>query len=244
MVKISRRLQTAAALVSEGTVLADVGTDHGYIPLYLLEQGKIKRAVAMDINKGPLARAKEHITQYGMEQYIETRLSDGVAGLQPHEVDSILIAGMGGGLVMHILKEGEAVCKAAKELILQPQSELCQVRRFLAEEGYVTEAEEMVLEDGKYYPMMRVHWEEQERSVEWQENGEELLRQETCDIYGRLLLERKHPVLREFLQKEQQIYAGILENLKKQPQTDQITLRAAEIEAALKRNREAFTYYE
>lgn len=81
MVKISRRLQTAA-LVSEGTVLADVGTDHGYIPLYLLEQGKIKRAVAMDINKGPLARAKEHITQYGMEQYIETRLSDGVAGLR------------------------------------------------------------------------------------------------------------------------------------------------------------------
>ena len=157
MVKISDRLKTAASLIREGAVLADVGTDHGYVPIYLLEQKKIKSAIAMDINKGPLERAREHIHLYGMDAYIQTRLSDGVAALEKGEADSILVAGMGGGLVMHILEEGKDICQAAGELILQPQSELCSVREYLAENGYVTEAERMVFEDGKYYPMMRVH---------------------------------------------------------------------------------------
>ena len=102
MVKISDRLKTAASLIREGAVLADVGTDHGYVPIYLLEQKKIKSAIAMDINKGPLERAREHIHLYGMDAYIQTRLSDGVAALEKGEADSILIAGMGGGLVMHL----------------------------------------------------------------------------------------------------------------------------------------------
>ena len=156
MVKISDRLKTAASLIREGAVLADVGTDHGYVPIYLLEQKKIKSAIAMDINKGPLERAREHIHLYGMDAYIQTRLSDGVAALEKGEADSILVAGMGGGLVMHILEEGKDICQAAGELILQPQSELCSVREYLAENGYVTEAERMVFEDGKYYPMMRL----------------------------------------------------------------------------------------
>mgnify|MGYP000525545490 CR=1 FL=1 len=120
MVKISDRLKTAASLIREGAVLADVGTDHGYVPIYLLEQKKIKSAIAMDINKGPLERAREHIHLYGMDAYIQTRLSDGVAALEKGEADSILVAGMGGGLVMHILEEGKDICQAAGELILHP----------------------------------------------------------------------------------------------------------------------------
>ena len=100
MVKISNRLMTAAALVTQGYTLADVGTDHGYIPIYLLQQKKIPAAIAMDINEGPLERAKEHIALYGLQAYIQTRLSDGVAALKPGEVEAVLIAGMGGGLVM------------------------------------------------------------------------------------------------------------------------------------------------
>ena len=124
MIKLSERLATAASLVSEGNKLADVGTDHGYVPICLVLEKKIPGAVAMDINRGPLVRAREHIRQYGLETYIQTRLSDGVAALAPGEADSILAAGMGGGLVMHILSEGQEVCRKAKELILQPQSEL------------------------------------------------------------------------------------------------------------------------
>lgn len=260
MIRISKRLTMAASLISEDGVLADVGTDHGYVPIYLVEQGKIRRAIAMDINSGPLERAREHVAQYGMEQYIETRLSDGVDALAPGEADSILIAGMGGGLVIHILTEGREVCRRAKELVLQPQSELERVRRFLAEEGYVTAAEEMIEEDGKYYPMMRVHYKPQDalkgqmakqqdvgkRRTSGQPCGED--RQEDAKLaaaylYGGLLLERQHPVLKEFLQKEQRIYEEILANLRKQPKTEQILLRTREIETALKRNMDAQTYY-
>lgn len=163
MVKISNRLMTVASLISEGNVLADVGTDHGYVPIYLMEQGKIPRAIAMDINAGPLERAKEHIAGCGMGDYIETRLSDGLEALRAGEAESILIAGMGGGLVIHILEAGEAVARSVKELVLQPQSELERVRIFLEKNGYVTDAEDMVLEDGKFYPMMRVHYAPEHR---------------------------------------------------------------------------------
>ena len=107
MIKISERLMTVASLVSRDHVLADVGTDHGYVPIYLILQGKIKKAIAMDINRGPLERAREHISLYGMGDYIETRLSDGVEALALGEADSILIAGMGGGLVIRIEQRTE-----------------------------------------------------------------------------------------------------------------------------------------
>ena len=113
MVKISERLRTAAGLIGEGERLADVGTDHGYVPIYLVERKHIPSAIAMDIRTGPLERAREHIRMYGMEDYIQTRLSDGVAALKPDEVDTILVAGMGGGLVMHILESGRAICEQA-----------------------------------------------------------------------------------------------------------------------------------
>lgn len=236
MVKISERLKTAAALVSGGKVLADVGTDHGYVPIYLLEQKKIPRAIAMDINRGPLERAKEHIRLYGMEDYIETRLSDGVAALLPGEADSILIAGMGGGLVMHILGDGEAVCRSAGELILQPQSELERVRRFLDAGGYRIETEELVKEEGKYYPMMRVHYE----PVEGKAVPE---KREVFYLYGELLLKSRHPVLLEYLEKERRLQEEIMKKLREQSRTEQIEARIMEVEHVLAQNGEALAYY-
>ena len=102
-VQISRRLKTVAGLVGLDMVLADVGCDHGYIPIYLMQKRQIPKAIAMDVNEGPLLRAKEHIQEWGLEEYIETRLSDGVKALQPGEVQSIVIAGMGGRLILKIL---------------------------------------------------------------------------------------------------------------------------------------------
>lgn len=224
---------TAAALVTQGYTLADVGTDHGYIPIYLLQQKKIPAAIAMDINEGPLERAKEHIALYGLQAYIQTRLSDGVAALKPGEVEAVLIAGMGGGLVMHILKDGEKVCQSAKELILQPQSEIEHVREFLREEGYTILAEDMVYEDGKFYPMMKVQYQG--------ENVEEL---KLSDLYGGLLLQNRHPVLKTFLEKERLIYTGIKENLAKQPASEKIRMRLAEVEDILHYNELALQFYE
>lgn len=234
MIKLSKRLTAAAALVNPCRVLADIGTDHGYVPIYLVEQGKIHRAIAMDINRGPLQRAQEHIAQYNMEGRIETRLSDGVAALAPGEAQTILIAGMGGGLAIHILLTGRAVCQKAGELILQPQSELFQVRKFLAEEGYVIREEDMVEEDGKFYPMMRISY------------GPDAVRNEetpTFLTYGRKLLEQRHPVLRTYLEKERRVFGQIESELRGQRQTEAIGLRKKEIEEAKRRNEEALSFY-
>ena len=235
MVKISNRLTTAAALVTQGYTLADVGTDHGYIPIYLLQQEKIPSAIAMDINEGPLERAKEHIALYGLQAYIQTRLSDGVAALKPGE--AVLIAGMGGGLIMHILKDGEKVCQSAKELILQPQSEIERVREFLREEGYTILAEDMVYEDGKFYPMMKVQYQGENA-----QKASEVLK--LSDLYGGLLLQNRHPVLKTFLEKEKLIYTGIKENLAKQPVSEKIRMRLAEVEDILHYNELALQFYQ
>ena len=105
-------------------------------------------------NEGPLKRAQENILQNGLEEKIETRLSDGFKALAPGEADTAVIAGMGGGLTIRILKNGMEVVRSLKECILQPQSEIDKVSTFLLGEGFSFIKEDMVEEDGKYYPMM------------------------------------------------------------------------------------------
>ena len=129
--ELSRRLRMNASFVTPGNRLADVGTDHGYIPIALRLEGVIPSALAMDINPGPLERAKEHIRQFDLETDIHTRLSDGVQALCPGEADSVLIAGMGGLLMVRILENGQGVLAGCRELVLQPQSDIRSVRAYL-----------------------------------------------------------------------------------------------------------------
>lgn len=154
--QLSKRLQAVANFVTKGNTVADIGTDHGYIPIYLCEEGITPRAIAMDINQGPLKRAEENIQLHGLNNRITTRLSDGVTALSKEESDTVIIAGMGGGLVKKILSEGTEVLKSVKEFVLQPQSELKEVREFLRENHYCIIDEDMVLDGGKYYPIMKV----------------------------------------------------------------------------------------
>lgn len=188
--ELSKRLQAVADLVSEGQIVADVGTDHGYIPIYLLETKKCEKAIAMDINKGPLLRAKEHIAEHGLNQKIQVKLSDGVKALSAGECDCVVVAGMGGALAVKIMEEGREVFKSLREFVLQPQSELAKVRQYLWENEYCVIAEDMVLEDGKFYPMMKVKSGSSNPYIQVE------LR------YGRELLMQKHPILKIFLEKE------------------------------------------
>ena len=204
MMELSKRLQAVADLVTAHYKLADIGTDHAYIPIYLTQQKKITEAVALDVNEGPLQRAEEHIRENGLEAEIETRLSNGFQALQPGEVQSAVIAGMGGGLVIRILTEGEEVVRKLEEGILQPQSEIEKVRAFLLEKGYEFLEEDMVCEDGKYYPMMK--------AVSGRTPGEIWTREE--EMFGKLLLERLHPVLYKYLQRELRIREEISGQLK------------------------------
>lgn len=222
MVQLSKRLSAVAQLVTITGILADVGTDHGYIPVYLTGKEQIKKAIAMDVNQGPLERAQEHIRQYGLENRIETRLSDGLQALKPKEVEGIVIAGMGGNLMKRILMQGEQVAHTAKELILQPQSEVMEFRKFLWESGYTIVAEDMVLEDGKYYPMMRVVYE----------NAQKEIPDVLALKYGEKLLEQKHPVLKQYLLWQKMQKEKILGNLQKNAKKD-VSSRKVEIEEEL-----------
>ena len=237
MIKLSKRMKAVAGMVTSGGVLADVGTDHGYIPIALVQREKITGAIAMDINKGPLARAQENIASAQLGDYIQTRLSDGVAALGEGEADSILIAGMGGELVIHILSEGEKVCKAASELILQPQSDIRKVREYLRLHHYKIVDEDMICEDGKYYPMMRVVNVEADEA--WMKMNEQT--RIACDIYGPLLLRNGNPVLRRFLVRQHRQLTQILQTLQAQTASEKITTRIAEVSEELQYNESAYT---
>ena len=229
--QISRRLKAVAALVSPGLVLADVGCDHGYIPIYLIQKGQIPRAIAIDINQGPLLRAREHIREWGLEAYIETRLSDGLKALEPGEAQCLVIAGMGGPLMERILTQGAPVLKDMKELILQPQSEIGHFRQFLAENGYRIIEEDMVEEEKKYYPMMKAV----QGSMNYTKKAEYL--------YGKKLLEKRHPVLREFLEKEDRASRELLKKLT-QVETSSAEKRKEELQEEIRNREEALAYYE
>ena len=203
-VQLSERLTAIAEMVTEGNRLVDVGCDHGYLPVYLMLQHKIPGAIATDVGKGPLARAQEHIAQYHMEAYIETRLCNGLSEIRSGEGDTLVIAGMGGPLMERILSEGRHALPGFQELILQPQSDIPHFRRFVMQNGYQIIQEEMILEEGKFYPIMKAVQYEGEGPAVWSREEE---------MFGRLLLERKHPVLKLYLERELRIRSEISEQL-------------------------------
>lgn len=151
---ISNRLKTVAGMVTEGLILADVGTDHGYVPIYLVSNGIVPKAYAMDINKGPLERAKEHIEENNLEGKIETILSDGMKGLAGKDAQSVVVAGMGGELVCKILDESPVI-ENIEELILSPHSNVKEVRKKVTAIGFDIVDEVMVEEFGKYYNIVK-----------------------------------------------------------------------------------------
>ena len=221
-IHLSKRLKALANMVTDGNRLADIGTDHGYIPIYLCQTGKIPSALAMDIGKGPLQQAQTHIAEHGLSEQIKTRLSDGMAALQFGEADTILIAGMGGGLVMKILSEGAEKLTGKEELILQPQSEIALVREFLRVRNFQILNEDMILEDGKYYPMMKVS---QQKAAE----QTKILPQEVADAFGPVLLQKRHPVMKEWLERELRTTNSVIEQLSAQPDHERIRNRMQQV---------------
>ncbi len=239
--ELSKRLQAVADLVTTGNRVADIGCDHGYVSIYLIEHHISPKVIAMDVNVGPLKKAKEHIVQHGLLPYIEIRLSDGLAKLMPTETDTLLCAGMGGKLMIRILEDGKKVIPYVEEIILQPQSEIHLVRQYLRKAGFHITKENMIYEEEKFYPMMRaVPVSSAESENETVEDFVYVL----YDKYGRLLLENKNPVLQSFLQKRFQNVEQLIAALSNETgQTEKQQQRIMELKNELEEIRHAQSFY-
>lgn len=205
---ISERLKLVASMISDTGSVADIGTDHGYIPIYMVLERGFGRTFAMDVNEGPLLRARENIEKYGVSEYVETRLSDGLSGLLEGEAESIVIAGMGGILIKRILSDGMKIAKTAKELILSPHSDIPLLRTFLKDNDFTVVDENIIFDENKYYFIFKAV------------NGKMEFEDELDSVYGHILFEKKLQVFREYLMKELEKREEILEKMKNSANTD------------------------
>ena len=228
---LSKRLNAATAFVSEGSRVVDVGTDHGFVPIYLIGTKKAEHVIAMDINEGPLEKARLHVEECGFHDRIELRLSDGLKELGAGEADTMICAGMGGLLMMRIISEGNPIGKGIKHMILQPQSDLCSFRQFLYKNDLVVEAEAEIFEEGKYYTVMSVKPAAEAVKNAYKEAVELITASGECDTdramkichrFGPYLIARRDNILFDFLRHELHICDSILLKLSEHEHTDRM----------------------
>ena len=227
MALLSDRLKAVAEMITPGLPVADIGCDHAYLPIYLAKEGISPHIIACDINAGPVDRAKENVGDVELSGKIEIRQGDGLSVLSPGEVQSVVIAGMGGKLMMKIISEGEKVLESVREIIMEPQSEVGALRHFLQDNGYRIISECMVNEDGKFYPVIKaIHG-----TMDWD--------REIYFRYGKILLREEDPVLHEFLVLEKQNLSNILKELAPNEDMPHIFVRMEEIKTDLALNADA-----
>lgn len=152
--KLSNRLSACSESVTPNSKIADIGTDHAYIPIYLGLTKKISHALACDVRSGPLENAKKNINFYNLNNIIETRLSDGLENVSENEADEIIIAGMGGNMISNILENCSWKNKESKRFILQPMKYENKLRAYLALKGYEIQNETAVICSEKVYSVM------------------------------------------------------------------------------------------
>ena len=156
--ELDSRLRMCAGMVRPGAKLADVGTDHAYLPVWLMKRGLISSAVAVDVRPGPLKRAEENIARYGAE-HIVTRISDGLSAVSPWEADDVVLAGMGGELIARIVSEADWLRLDNRRLILQPMTRETELRLFLRREGFALLREEAAVSHGRVYTAMLAQYD-------------------------------------------------------------------------------------
>lgn len=197
MIDISKRLKTIATQVKYKSII-DIGTDHGYVPIYLCQLDKIDYAIAADINSGPLEKANQNISQYNLEDKITTILSNGFKNIDK-VVDTAIIAGMGGNLIIDILKNNYT--NKLKQIVVQPQLDIYDVRKFLHNIGFSINNEEMIVEQNKYYNIISAV------------KGYEFYDKEQYYEFGKILIEKKSSVLKENIANKIRKYDIIIKEL-------------------------------
>ncbi len=203
--ELSKRLSLVAGEVSVRSI-CDVGTDHAYIPIYLLLNKKIDYATASDINKGPLKKAEENARTYNLLDKLSLKLSAGLSEISENEAEGLVIAGMGGMLICSILKENEKKTKSFKQLVLQPQLDIGEVRKCVHSLGYKIINEIFLNDMGKFYTVIKC------------EKGFEKYENDLFYEYGKVLIDKKDELYKNYLKnrlsKLEKILVSLKENLK------------------------------
>lgn len=215
MIEISRRLQAIAGLVTIGNRVADIGSDHGFLPVYLIQRGISPQCIAGEVNKGPWESAFKQVQRVGLSNQIEVRLGDGLAVIEPGEVDTICIAGMGGSLISKILTDGKEKLMGVSELVLQPNVGEQVVRSWLQKENWELVDEQIIEEDGIIYEILRAIPGNGKKPYEGKERKEEELLQ-----LGPCLWENASPLLMKKWESELIKQQNILRQLEKSNSPD------------------------
>ncbi len=203
--KLTNRLLKIASLVDKNKRVADIGTDHGYIPVYLLNKSIIDFAILADINKGPLENARSEVRRNKLEDRVDLRLGSGIEVLKKGEVDEIIIAGMGGILISNLLEANKEVACSVEKLILQPMQAQEDLRKYLLNNGYEIIDEHLEKEDFRVYEIIIAKYTGKNTSVE-------------DEIYyevGSKLIENKDELLKDFIDTKFKKYNNIIEKLPK-----------------------------
>ena len=240
---LSERLLKVVGMVTPCETVCDVGCDHAFASIYMVNEGIAKKCLACDVGEGPLRSADENIRLYGLTDKIETRLGSGLSKVNEGEADCVIMAGMGGMLIESIIRDDLNTALSINEWILEPQSDADLVRKLIRECGYVITCEDMVTEADKIYPVIKAEKnvspaDEEENALIAGEMGISLSDlTEVYDSFGKYLLENGNKILEKFLNKGLIKYDNVIMGIKNAGDVDERSLiRLNEMERAKKLN--------
>ncbi|MGE5329673.1 MAG: tRNA (adenine(22)-N(1))-methyltransferase [Deltaproteobacteria bacterium] len=186
--KLSSRLQCIANLIETCEAAADIGTDHAYLPIYLIHSQICKKVIACDVRNEPVKKAQRNVRKAGLADKIEVRLGNGLEVVKESEAESIIISGMGGTQITRILEGGQAIIRTFQSLILQPMTQHFELRNWLKNNNYEIVDEDLCKEDGRIYLILKVDCKTKN--------------QDGINIYfGNILFKKRHPLLAEYIKK-------------------------------------------
>lgn len=199
---ISERLKVIASMIEDCDIIVDVGTDHGYVPIYLVKNCVIKKAIASDINGGPVEKAKKNIELNKVSSQISCRLGSGLSTVKRGEVEVAVIAGMGGNLIRDIMESDLDVVKGLDYMILQPVQNAEVLREYLYNTGYYILNEEICKDDGRFYEILKVKY-----------NNKPIIIDSIYYEISKILLDKKNIIMKEFIEYKLQKYSKIYDTL-------------------------------
>ncbi|MFS0672833.1 tRNA (adenine(22)-N(1))-methyltransferase [Ornithinibacillus sp. 179-J 7C1 HS] len=220
-IKLSRRLLQVASYLPKGAIFADIGSDHAYLPCYVCKQDPSARAIAGEVNKGPLASAKETIHTYQLSDVIDARLGDGLSVLQQDEVKQLVIAGMGGALIRSILENGKDKLGSVNLIIAQPNVDERNVRSWYLDNGYIIEDEAILEENGHIYEIIVGKKVEDTYSLSEQQL-----------LFGPILLTKRNALFNKKWNSERNKLVRIINQMKNAKEKD--TVKIGQFEEQLK----------